>query len=418
MQITGITFLLIFVFAGNSVDAQIQSGLEYDVYFLAGQSNAAGRGDASELPDIDAGFYDGLQTDVQFFWRSTLITDIGNLTQNQFVPLQVDAGEGRNNPGSHEVEFGPEISLGRTLADAFPQRNIAIVKYAHGGSNLHSNWDSSGARYTTFLDVVSDALDEITASGATYSLKGFAWIQGESDTSTTNSANYATNLTDLISRIRADVFGGEQAQVVVSRLSVNQYDSLGAGVNAVRAAQVSVAENDEAVEWVDTDGVEFSTYNISTPIHFDAEGVIEVGKSIGSVFVDVDGLGDGLTGDFNGDNIVDCSDLNEYVGNLDSAAAGDLAPLDLTGDGMVTIDDANLHITTLVQTINGMVGTFPGDLNCDGSVDVLDDAFVFIENLGNVVSAYADGDINFDGQVDVLGDAFVLIANLGMSNAP
>ena len=29
---------------------------------------------------------------------------------------------------------------------------------------------------------------------------------------------------------------------------------------------------------------------------------------------------------------------------------------------------------------------------------------------------YSQGDINFDGEVDVLGDAFELIANLGMSN--
>ena len=35
-----------------------------------------------------------------------------------------------------------------------------------------------------------------------------------------------------------------------------------------------------------------------------------------------------------------------------------------------------------------------------------------------MVTSYADGDINFDGNVDVLGDAFTLIGNLGMSNEP
>ena len=127
---------------------------------------------------------------------------------------------------------------------------------------------------------------------------------------------------------------------------------------------------------------------------------------------------DTLLGDFNGDGAVDCGDLDSYVGNLGSAATDALAQLDLTGDNMVTIDDANQHITTLVETSNGQVGTFPGDLNCDGAVNVLGDAFILVASLGNNVSSYSDGDINFDGTVNVLGDAFALVANLGMSNEP
>ena len=124
----------------------------------------------------------------------------------------------------------------------------------------------------------------------------------------------------------------------------------------------------------------------------------------------------GLTGDFDGSGVVDCDDLDSFVGNLDQAAAGALAQLDLTGDGQVTIDDANLHITTMVATTNGQVGTFPGDLNCDGTVNVLGDAFPLVGSLGNAVTSYAQGDINFDGTVNVLGDAFILVANLGNSN--
>lgn len=623
------------LFCASVAVAQIQSGVEYDVYFLAGQSNAAGRGDAAELPNINNGFYAGVQTDVQLFWRSTLITDIGNLTQNEFVPLQVDAGEGRNSPGSHEVEFGPEIALGRTLADGLPGRNIVIVKYAHGGSNLHTDWAPGGIRYTTFLDVVSDALSDISSAGGTANLRGFAWVQGESDTSAANSVNYATNLTNLISRVRTDVFGGEQAQVVVSRLSDNQYNSLNSNINTVRAAQVSVADNDPAVEWLDTDGAEFSTYNISNPIHFDAQGVLAVGTAIGSAFLDDAGPADpspgvvifnadpgdvsgtsnvnaitnnnnvpgisgsagditvtlngdnfsnqgiasqdnissllgrpladtdtvtmtfvleetsdiiangielglspngtgfrpednlsfaidadggnsglsignviglsnrvlgfgfteasvidgftltltanaegyvfeimdvvtteptaqtsaqfagaftgnqfldifstghiygtvqqgtptrysefsiainaGLLGDFEPDGDVDIDDVDFYVGNIGATATGALLQLDLNSDGTIDLEDRRIHIETYVQTSNGQTGTFLGDLNLDGEVDVLGDAFVLVSNLNNPVTSYADGDINFDGVVDVLSDAFVLIANLGQSNAP
>jgi len=626
------TFL---IFCASVAIAQIQPGVEYDVYFLAGQSNAAGRGDAAELPSINNGFYAGVQTDVQLFWRSTLVTNIGNLTQNEFVPLQVDSGEGFNSPGSHAVEFGPEIAMGRTLADALPNRNIVIVKYAHGGSNLHTDWSAGGIRYTTFLDVVSDALADISSAGGIANLRGFAWVQGEADTSTTNSANYAANLTNLISRVRNDVFAGEQAQVVVSRLSDNQYNSLSTGITTVRAAQVSVADNDPAVEWLDSDGAEFSTYNISNPIHFDAQGILAVGTAIGSAFVedagpadpspgvvifdadpgdisgttninaitnnnDVPGISgtagditvtlngdnfsnqgmasqdnissllgrpladtdtvtmtfvleetndivangielglspngtgfrpednlalaidaeggnsglsignvlglsnrvlgfgfteasviDGftltltadvegyvfeivdvvttestsrtsaqffgtftgsqfldifstghiygtvqrgtptrysefsvavdanLTGDFEPDNDVDIDDIDFYVGNIGATATGALEQLDLGGNGTVDLEDRRIHIETYVQTSNGQTGTFLGDLNVDGVVNVLGDALILVTNLGTTVTSYADGDINFDGTVDVLGDAIILISTLGQSNTP
>ena len=124
----------------------------------------------------------------------------------------------------------------------------------------------------------------------------------------------------------------------------------------------------------------------------------------------------GLTGDFDDDGDVDLDDINHYVGNLDTNAAGLTVELDLNGDGEITFDDAQLHIETYVQTDNGQTGTFLGDLNLDGSVDVLGDAFALISNLGDPVLSYGDGDINLDGVVDVLGDAFILISNLGTSN--
>ncbi|MDA8563566.1 hypothetical protein N9L06_03835 [Mariniblastus sp.] len=126
----------------------------------------------------------------------------------------------------------------------------------------------------------------------------------------------------------------------------------------------------------------------------------------------------GLVGDFDGDGDVDCGDLDGYVLNIGEAASGALSALDIDGDGTLSAMDANTHITTLVQTSIGQVGTFPGDLNCDGTVNVLGDAFILVSGLGNSVTSYSAGDINFDGVVNVLGDAFVLVAQLGNSNEP
>lgn len=123
--------------------------------------------------------------------------------------------------------------------------------------------------------------------------------------------------------------------------------------------------------------------------------------------------------DFDLDGDTDADDIDFFQGQigLTAADAGFNPVLDLDASGTINLDDHDLHITTLVQTSNGQVGTFVGDINLDGSVDVLGDAFILISNLGNAgVVGYAGGDLNADGTVDVLGDAFILIANLGSSN--
>ena len=141
------------------------------------------------------------------------------------------------------------------------------------------------------------------------------------------------------------------------------------------------------------------------------------GMSIASI---VGGETPDSTGDFNGDNVVDCSDLDGYIGNIGASVAGmteGLASLDFDGNGMITQDDANSTIAELIVTSNGVTGTFPGDVNCDGSVNVLGDAFALVGNLGGSATMYSQGDVNFDGIVNVLGDAFILVGNLGMNNA-
>jgi len=137
-----------------------------------------------------------------------------------------------------------------------------------------------------------------------------------------------------------------------------------------------------------------------------------------------------VRGDFNGDSVVDLSDLDQYIGridirivdfgipgigNLNQLLAAELAPLDLDADGEITLDDFEIHFSQLVETSNGQTGTLAGDANLDGTVNVLD-ACVLIENLGSVSTSWAAGDFNADGRIDVLSDAFTWLRNLGQSN--
>ena len=125
---------------------------------------------------------------------------------------------------------------------------------------------------------------------------------------------------------------------------------------------------------------------------------------------------DPILGDFDADGDVDGDDVDYYIGNLNQPATGEFEQLDLNGDGEVTIADHDYHMTTLVATSNGVTGALLGDVNLDGVVDVLGDAFTLIANLGGTATSHSQGDLDANGVIDVLGDAFLLISQLGQSN--
>ena len=121
-----------------------------------------------------------------------------------------------------------------------------------------------------------------------------------------------------------------------------------------------------------------------------------------------------LVGDFDSNNRIDIDDIDFYSGNLDQSASFD-PRLDLNNDGSITLTDHDLFVNTLVETTSG-TGALIGDMNLDGTVDILRDAFILVANLGSSGPfSYGLGDLNADQQVDVVEDAFRLVANLGMS---
>ena len=132
------------------------------------------------------------------------------------------------------------------------------------------------------------------------------------------------------------------------------------------------------------------------------------------------GLGDlpepSVLGDFDGDGDVDLADLDQYNGNIGATLIGTLIDLDLNGDGNVEANDFIQHYTDLVETSNGGKGTFAGDSNLDGTVDVLSDAFALVASLGGFATSWSQGDFNADETVDVVNDAFAMIASLGNTN--
>ena len=117
-------------------------------------------------------------------------------------------------PGLSETsQFGPEVTLGRSLADDWSFETgtrVAIIKYANGGTNLEIQWKAGGTattagdgpEYVTFQQTVTQGLAALGAAypGATLDLQGMVWMQGESDAVNSYGATYQANLTDFIVR--------------------------------------------------------------------------------------------------------------------------------------------------------------------------------------------------------------------------
>ena len=259
----------------------------FRVYFIGGQSNATGRADAAQLTAP----LDSPQADVAFYFRTTLAAgNLGNLLEDAWINLAPGSGHGQTSP-VNPIEFGSELSFGHAMAEALPMTNVAIVKYAHGGSNLNSDWAPGGIRYVTFLQTVEDALDALTQAGHTYELGGMVWHQGEADTNNaTNSLAYEERLVSLINRVRNEAFGGLYIPFIVASLSDSQFSDINTPGNNrynVRQAQEAVAANERQVGFVNTDG--FGVRPTDT-IHLNDAGQIALGQGFASEMLALESL--------------------------------------------------------------------------------------------------------------------------------
>lgn len=250
----------------------------YQIYLLAGQSNANGRGHTADFgngtnhPEFE--FYKIPQTNVLFYYRKTQGGTNNTLAEDQWIELAPGSGHGTFD-AINSPEIGPEVSFGHAIATEFPNENIAILKYAHGGTNLHTQWSSSGTQYANLLSTVAAATTALKNEGHSYTLRGFLWQQGEADLG--QASAYQANLTSLVNRVRADIFGGLSRPFVIGKLSDNQTSISGnSGFPIVRAAQDQVATNLINVATVDADD-DAQFPQRSDEIHFDGVGQINLG---------------------------------------------------------------------------------------------------------------------------------------------
>jgi hypothetical protein len=262
------------------------------VVLIGGQSNADGRAPGSGLPTIPVNLQLP-QPNVPFYYHTNGAVANGDGTLGTLTTLR---------PGATEMPaggFGPEIKMGYDLSGAFEQQpgnKLVIIKYAKGGSSLHTDWKAGGDAtttndgtfYRTFQKVVTDGLAKLHTTYPTDTIKlaGMIWVQGESDivSSAANAAAYGANLTAFIADVRLTF--DPTLPFFLSRIS-NQQTNYTANPNypTVRAGQASVAANVAGAYMIDTDGAAFGMN--ADNIHFSATGQQSLGKAFAARMADV-----------------------------------------------------------------------------------------------------------------------------------
>lgn len=262
--------ILCAVVAGVAASSPSAAATVAHLLIVAGQSNAVGyAANANQLP---SSLYKA-QRDIPYQHNIS-----GLLPTTTFTALRW-----LNDTGFASVfpKFcGPELSLARTIADAFPDTQFVVVKVAYSGTSLAYDWDPmrAGSLYTTLTRTVSDVQADLTARGMTSVVDGMFWMQGESDATVLEWANaYQANLTAFIADCRA-AFNAPQMPFVLGR--INQVAGWTYGPT-VRAAEVAVADADPLADWVNTDALPLFV----DLVHYTGTGEVTLGDDMAASYL-------------------------------------------------------------------------------------------------------------------------------------
>lgn len=261
---------------------------QLEIVFLAGQSNADGRAPSATLPPS----FRSPRGDVLLYSHLHGESPNPDGTLGSLGPLR---------PGRTQFPadaFGPEISLGHSLATDFdvhsPDPKVVVIKYAKGGTSLYADWRAGGAsaeqdglHYRVFKQVVRDGLATLRVRypETRLRLRALVWVQGESDAAAgiEPAAAYGRNLHTWIEDFRATVQAPE-LPILITRLSANQLKLASPGSPEypafllVRAGQDNLSAHSPNVTTLDTDAPAFSF--LPDQLHFDAVGQLALGALV------------------------------------------------------------------------------------------------------------------------------------------
>ncbi|WKB80516.1 sialate O-acetylesterase [Cellulophaga lytica] len=280
-----ICFLLYFGAVGAQDNVQ--------VVLLAGQSNMAG-----------AGNYDLLDA----------ITKNRIAKASKTVLLSFNGADAKplsyydNKPTekyNFKKRFGPELLLGVTLAEKYPNKKFVLIKRSRGGTSLYGAWSPNWSLekskavekgeekqqaklYSMHIQDIQRIVTSITQKGNTYNIMGLCWMQGENDAAKEVAASsYKTNLKELYNAYKKDL-NVEKLPFVIGQIN-STYGRFKEGPEMVRQAMIDFCkENNSAILLKTTTNRKWKDYPKHTDnVHYNAEGQKRLGIAFGKKLIEL-----------------------------------------------------------------------------------------------------------------------------------
>lgn len=260
-----------------------------DVIFLAGQSNMEGHTHISELQKK--------LTPTQFQYYSSEMTtrikfycDNGKNKSNGFTKVYL--GQGFN-----ASRYGPEIGIAETLEKANLKREVILIKFCLGGTNIYSDWKSfssstsnSGSKlFNEFLDFGDTAIAELEDMGLEVNLRGLCWMQGESDATqdrmTEKYEEYEKNLFDDIYQYFEDKVEDE-FHIFDAYISDCSTWKNYAAINQAKENNAAKNPNHHIIDTL-SEGLEYDSEPTSGVdyFHYDSLSMIKLGQLFGEQII-------------------------------------------------------------------------------------------------------------------------------------
>ncbi len=189
-------------FNDDDINEGTNDNVEYtdtvDVIVIAGQSNMEGHSHNNMLLQKTSG-------DIQEFYR--------NGFPNTKIMYHCNRGTNRNysfesvkiGQGYGGSQFGPEVGIAEELYLRGREEPVYIIKYAVGGTSLYGDWNVKikTSLYHKMIYYTTNILKEFEEKELKPIIRGFFWMQGESDACNTTFKNiYYKNLENLVTSFR------------------------------------------------------------------------------------------------------------------------------------------------------------------------------------------------------------------------
>ncbi|WP_430971631.1 sialate O-acetylesterase [Sunxiuqinia rutila] len=240
-----------------------------DLFIWAGQSNAQGwMGDAAQYPSDVESLDESIKLNWTFFNNES--------SEGEWVKMQPQKGRFADG------HFGPEVSCAREFKKA--GYNPAIFKYTKGATGLARDWKApgEGGIYDSMVKDLKPAIQQLKDLGYKVNIRGFIWIQGESDAGDERAArDYYRNLKELIHDLRNTVLHTPELKVI---LGVDEQHRFVQNRPIVVEAQKKLAQLDENIIYTTMYGLSKADATHLTPA-----GLVEHGKRIFEAYKVLDG---------------------------------------------------------------------------------------------------------------------------------